>query len=110
MLSAFQNLGQAEIENLRMSALSDEDVRRLDVAMDYAGGVSRIQCVGDFDSKREQSLSFHRTARNAVLQRHPVQKLHGDERLIVMSADFVNRADVGMVQCRRGPGFKAKAF
>ena len=93
-----------------MPALGDEDVRRLDVAMDNAGGVSRIQCVGDFDSKREQSLSFERTARYAVLQRHPVQKLHGDERLIIVFADFVDRADVGMVQCGRSPGFKTEAF
>ncbi len=105
-----KNFGQAEIENLRVSALGDEDVRWLHIAMDNAGGVSRVQCVGDFDSDRQQSLSFERTARNAVLQRHPVQKFHGDERLIIVFADFVDRADVGMVQCRRRPGFKAEAF
>ena len=93
-----------------MPALGDEDVRRLDVAMHDASGVGRIQCVGDFDRKREQNLSFERTARNAVLQRHPVQKLHGDERLIIVFADFVDRANVGMVQCRCSPGFKAEAF
>ena len=33
-----------------------------------------------------------------MLQRHPVQKLHDDERLAVLLADVINRADVGMVQ------------
>ena len=31
---------------------------------------------------------------DAVLQRHPVQKLHGDEGLVIVLADFVNGADV----------------
>jgi len=33
-----------------------------------------------------------------VLQRHAVQKLHGDERLAILLANVVNRADVGMVE------------
>jgi hypothetical protein len=44
-----------------------------------------------------------------VLQRHPVQKLHGDEGLSVLVVDLINRADVGMVQCRRGLSFPLKA-
>ncbi len=37
-----------------------------------------------------------------MLQRHAVQKLHGDERLAVLLADLVDGADVGMVQRGRG--------
>ena len=33
-----------------------------------------------------------------MLQRHAVQKLHDDERLAVLLADFIDRADIGMVQ------------
>jgi hypothetical protein len=33
-------------------------------------------------------------------QRQPVQKLHGDERLSVLPANVIDRADVGMAQCR----------
>src|ERR1700722_265972 len=36
-----------------------------------------------------------------MLQGHAVQKFHGDEGLAVFVADVVNRADVGMIQCRR---------
>jgi hypothetical protein len=35
-------------------------------------------------------------------QREPVQKLHGDERFAVGVVDFVDGADVRMIQCRRG--------
>src|SRR5713101_3379819 len=34
-----------------------------------------------------------------------MQKLHDDERLPGLLADFVNRADVGVIQCRGGLGF-----
>jgi hypothetical protein len=33
-----------------------------------------------------------------MCQRHPVQKLHGNEGLFVMLADLIDGADVGMVQ------------
>src|ERR1700674_253999 len=44
-----------------------------------------------------------------MLQRQPFQKLHGDERMPVLLANVVNRADVGMVQGGRGLGFALKA-
>ncbi len=43
-----------------------------------------------------------------MLQRHAIQILHGDERLAVLLVYFVDRADVGMVQCRSGLGFALK--
>jgi hypothetical protein len=44
-----------------------------------------------------------------VLQGESVQKLHSDERLPVLLVNFVNRADVRMVQCRRSLGFTLEA-
>jgi hypothetical protein len=41
---------------------------------------------------------------------HAVQKLHGDEAFAVVLTDFVNRADVGMVQGGRSTGFATEAF
>ena len=57
----------------------------------------------------EKSFRFQRTPRDAVLQRHAVQKLHGDERTALLLANVVNRADVGVVQCGRGLCFTLKA-
>src|SRR6266851_427222 len=36
-----------------------------------------------------------------MLQRHAVQKLHDQERMAVLLADFIDRADIGMVEGRR---------
>jgi hypothetical protein len=44
-----------------------------------------------------------------VLQRLPVQKFHGDERLPVLLANVVNRANIRVVQCGRGLRFALKA-
>ena len=37
-----------------------------------------------------------------MLQRQPVQKLHRDEGLPIVLRDFIDGADVRMVQSRRG--------
>src|SRR5580704_633056 len=44
-----------------------------------------------------------------MLQRHPVQKLHGDERVAVLVVNLVDGADVGVIQCRGSLGFALKA-
>ena len=93
-----------------MSALGDEDVGRLDVAVDDSLGVRRIQRVGNLDAQRQDGLRLHRPAADAVLQRHPVQVLHHQKRLIAVLADLVNGADVGMVEGRGGARLAAEAF
>ena len=92
------NFRQAEVENLCVAPPRNEDVCGLDVAMDNAFGVSSIQSTRNLDCQRQKSLGFHGTPRNAVLQRHAVQKLHGDERLAILFVNLVNRANVGMVE------------
>jgi len=41
-------------------------------------------------------------------QRHPVEKLHCDERHVVLLANVIDRADVGMIQRRRSLGLALK--
>src|SRR5713226_9791293 len=43
-----------------------------------------------------------------MLQSLAVQELHGDERLAALLADVVNRADIVMVESRRGLRFTLK--
>jgi hypothetical protein len=43
-----------------------------------------------------------------MLQRHSIEKLHGDEGVAMLIVDFVNGADVGMVQCRGSLGLPLK--
>src|SRR6202034_1248927 len=44
-----------------------------------------------------------------MLQRQPLQILHDDERLTILSPDFVDRADIRMIQCRSCFRFSLKS-
>src|SRR6202162_4031069 len=92
------NFRQSKIENLGVSALGDEDVGGLDVAVNNSLGMRGIEGIGNLDGERENQLYFHRSACDAVLQGRALKKLHNDERSAVLFADVVNCADVGMVQ------------
>ena len=48
--------------------LRDEDIGRLDVAMDDAAGVRGVERVGDLDADLQQLFHFERPARDLVLE------------------------------------------
>src|ERR1019366_8990868 len=100
-----RDLRQPEIQNLCVAALGDKNIGRLDVAMNDPLGVSRIQCVWYVDAERQDQFGLQRTPRNAVLQRHPIQTLHCDERLPILLTNVEDHADIGMVESGRSLGF-----
>ena len=101
--AADRHFGQAEVENLAVAALGHENIGRLDVAMNDALGVRRIQRIGDLDGDGTAAVPISSgLPAMRCFQRRAFQKLHGDEGVAVVLADVVNRADVGMIQRRRG--------
>ena len=68
-----------------------------------------IESVGDFDSQLQQSFQLHPFCVDAMLQGHAIEKFHRDERLAILLADIIDRANVGMVQCGCGLSFAVKA-
>ncbi len=93
-----------------MAAPGDENVGGLDVAMDDALGVGGVEGVGDLDGELQQDVGFERTAVDAVLQGDAFEVLHDDEGLSGGFIDFVDGADVGMIQRRGGAGFALEAL
>ncbi len=49
-------------------------------------------------ARANRVFSVERAPGDAMLQGHAFEELHGDEALAVVLADFVDGADVGMVQ------------
>jgi hypothetical protein len=92
-----------------VTAVGHEDVGRLDIAVDDSFGVCGIERVGDLDGEGQQSLHVERAPGDAVLQRRPLEILHGDEGQGVFLADVVNGADVGMIERRGGLGLALEA-
>ena len=78
--------------------------------MNDALGVSGVEGIGDFDGNFESFFQRARVAGDAMLERVPFQKLHGDEVAFGIAADFVNSADIGVVQGGGGASFAAEAF
>ena len=91
-------LCQAEIENLGVPALGDEDIRGLDVTVNNAAGVRRVEGIGDLDAQRKNRFQLHRAIADQVLECDAVEKLHDKECAIAFLANVVNRADIGMIQ------------
>ena len=58
-----RHFGEAEIEDLGVAALGDENIRGLDVAMHDAFGVRGVERVGDFDGEIEQRIRYPRAGR-----------------------------------------------
>ena len=93
-----------------MSSAGDEDVGRLDIAVHDAFRVGSIESVGDLDAQIEHLFNFERSAGKQMLQRLPLQQLHGDEVMPRNFVDRVNRADVGMVERRSCARLALKAL
>ena len=93
-----------------MIARGDENIRGLDVAMNDAFGMGDIEGVGDFYRQIEQKVEFKRTARDAMLQGRAFEKFHHDEGMAVMLGDFVNGADVWMIESGSSARFAAEPF
>jgi len=86
-----------------MPALGDEQIRGLDVAMHDAFGVRGVKRIGNFNRKLEQKVGLERLPPDAVLKRDTFQVLHDDEGFAILLVNFMDGADIRMVQGRGGP-------
>src|ERR1700730_545593 len=96
---ATRDLGQSEVENLGVTALSHENVRRFNVAMNDPFVVGSVERVGNLDRQNAQYIRLNGLSSDAMLQSHAIQKFHDEEGLAVLLPDFIDRADIGMVKC-----------
>ena len=63
-----------------------------------------IQCVGDLHAEVDNRFDLHRLAHDYVTERLTFQKFHCNESATVSIVDFVDRANIRMVECRCGLG------
>src|SRR5262245_19543354 len=91
-------LRQTEVQQLGLASLGNENVGRLDIAMDDALGVSRVERIGYLPCQIQQRFDLHLLAQESVLESLSLQQFHGDEGLSIRFFNLMNRADVRMVQ------------
>jgi hypothetical protein len=107
------NISRASVCRLVKEARNDSGLQvpigRLDVAMNDPLAVGGIESVSGLNCQPQQYVRLQRLSGDAVFESCAAQKLHGYKSLPVLITDVVNRADVGMIQCRCGLGFSLKA-
>ena len=96
--------GQAEVEQLH-AVRRQEQVRRLQVAMDEPARVQRVEGVEDLQRDGGGVGRRQRPARHARAERLAGEQLHRHDQPVVGLLDLVELADVGMRDAGRGPGF-----
>jgi hypothetical protein len=88
----------AEIEDLGAAIARQEDVVRLQIAMDDSLLVRRGQSVRDLQRGIDGAPRWQRTAFQPLAQRHAFEQLADDVRRPTLVADVVNRQQVGMIE------------
>jgi hypothetical protein len=101
-------LGDAEIEHLHARA-ADDDVVRLDVAMDDAMLVRFGESIGDAASDAADIRLRQRAARDEGRERLAFDELHHDERAPFRFLERMDRRNVRVVELRGGSRFAPHA-
>src|ERR1700730_10046454 len=104
------DLGQPEIENLRLTSVRDEDVRWLDVTMDDSLRMCRIESVGNLNAEFQDRFDFQRLSRNQMREGVSLQQFHRDKGSALTLVDFIDGANVGMVESGCRTGLAPKTF
>ena len=95
-------LGQTEIEDFDQAVGGDDDIRRLQIAMNDASVMSAGECAGNLHAIAQDRLRRQSGIRAHGVQRLALDQLHHDVEFALGLANFVDGADVGMSESRRG--------
>jgi hypothetical protein len=105
--------GQTEVEHLRLTRRVDEDVRRLEIAMDDAFLVGVFDRVADLDEQPQTFRDAQRPLGDVVVERASAHQLHREVRLDAVrrigDARVVHLRDAGMLKASEKLGLVLEA-
>src|SRR6478736_970480 len=104
------DFGEAEIQNLCVTAISDEQIRWLNVSVNDFLRVSSVERIDDLDGNIERLLHLHWSSTDSMLEGSALQVLHSDESFSILLADVVDGTDVRMAQRRGGLGLPPESL
>src|SRR4029077_20208203 len=103
-------LCETEIKKLHLPTFGGENISGLDVPVDDGFRVGRIESVGNLVAIIGNAFDVQWLSGNAVLEGLSFKNLHDNEVLAFKLVYIVDRANVGMIQRRSGPGFSLKTL
>ena len=99
--------GDAEVRDLDAAVLEDQNVVRLDVAMDDAASVRVLKRLGDLHRKMQRLAPIERPlALHILLEGNALDQFHDDVIHTAGAGDVVHADDVGMRKHRNGLRFR----
>src|SRR5438445_176732 len=90
--------------------LCDEDVRRFKIPVHDALSMGCLQSSADLHSDFQQFIDIHGPGGDSLIERLSFQQFHDNEGPTVTLIHLMNRADVRVVQRRRGTCFSLKSL
>ena len=94
-----RDVGNAEIEDFGLARFLDQDVARLQVAMNDGLIVSVLHRVAHLGQKLEARPSVEASTAGILIQGHPADHFHGDEwPAVVTHARFIDLGDTEMLE------------
>ena len=91
-------LGQPEVQHLHLPAPGDEDVRRLDVAVQDPVSMRGVEGVGHLHGDVEQGTELEGPAVQSLVERLALEQLHGQVALSGFFVKAVHGADVRVIE------------
>src|SRR5262249_54010547 len=101
--------GQPEIEQFHRMR-REKDVGWLQIAMNDASLVKRAERVEHGERNLNRFVRRERSSKKARAERLPVEKLHREEQSLSVFVDFVQLADIGMVDAGSGTRLTPQAL
>src|SRR5437867_6643808 len=93
-------LRQTEVENLQLVSLVEHYVRGLDVAVNDVAAMRFGQRVGQLERELQRLIEGKRPPADELLERLAVDVLHHEEHDVLGFVNFVDCADVRMIDSR----------
>ena len=99
-----------EVRDLHAALAVQQDVLRLDVAVDDAAVVGVLERVADPRDDGERLARGQAFALEQLAQVHAIDELHQEEKQVAAAAEFVERDDSRVVEFRQCAGLAGKTF
>lgn len=97
--------GETKVENLGVAVAAEHQVLGFKIAMNDAELVCASQARRDLDRDLDRFFQLQTACFDLLPQRFAFDEFHRDVRLAVVFADFIDRQNVWMGQCRRSACF-----
>ena len=101
---------QSEVENFQPAVRRDVQIVWLEVAMDYALGVSRRQPFGELCAQPPRLRFVERSVSQSAAQGNALNQLHHEKVQPSFTAEIMDRSDARVIQLRQSHGLVAESL